>query len=67
MIINKLKEKKFQKKIHVRQSMAEAVDTAYTLAQPGTNILLSPAATSFGLFVNEFDRGNSFRKAVSNL
>ena len=67
MIINKLKEKKFQKKIHVTQSMAEAVDTAYALAQPGTNILLSPAATSFGLFVNEFDRGNSFRKAVSNL
>ncbi len=29
--------------------------------------VLSPGATSFGMFVNEFDRGNSFKKAVIDL
>lgn len=29
--------------------------------------VLSPGATSFGMFLNEFDRGNSFKKAVIDL
>lgn len=45
-------------------SMHEAVKQAYILAQPGDVVLLSPAATSFGLFQHEFDRGNQFRKEV---
>lgn len=67
IIIKKLEENIFQKKIHICQSMPEAVDKAYSLAKPGTNILLSPAATSFGLYINEFDRGNSFRQIVFEL
>jgi UDP-N-acetylmuramoylalanine--D-glutamate ligase len=67
IILKKLAENNFQKEIHICQSMPEAVQKAYSLAKPGTNILLSPAATSFGLFINEFDRGNSFRQAVSRL
>ena len=30
-------------------------------------LLLSPGAASFGLFINEFDRGNQFIKAVMEL
>jgi len=67
MIISNLEENNFQKKIHICQSLPEAVKKAYSLAKPGTNILLSPAATSFGLFINEFDRGRVFRQAVSEL
>jgi len=37
------------------------------LWQEGYIILLSPAAASFGLFKNEFDRGEQFKKTVKNL
>ena len=40
--------------------MAEAVDRALELARPGDAVLLSPACASFGLFSNEFDRGDQF-------
>lgn len=48
-------------------SMAEAVKMAKDLAQRGDVVLLSPGATSFGLFQHEFDRGNQFRRAVKSL
>jgi UDP-N-acetylmuramoylalanine--D-glutamate ligase len=48
-------------------SMEEAVAMAAKLAQPGEIVLLSPGATSFGLFVHEFDRGDKFRQAVMGL
>lgn len=40
--------------------MAQAVDRALGLARPGDALLLSPACASFGLFTNEFDRGDQF-------
>lgn len=45
-------------------SMQDAVEKASQLAQTGDTVLLSPGATSFGLFQHEFDRGNQFREAV---
>lgn len=48
-------------------SMAEAVRVAATLVQPGGVVLLSPACASFGLFRDEFDRGDQFRQAVHRL
>lgn len=33
----------------------------------GGNLLLSPAAASFGMFLNEFDRGEQFNQIVRNL
>jgi UDP-N-acetylmuramoylalanine--D-glutamate ligase len=48
-------------------SMAKAVEFASRGAAPGDVVLLSPGAASFGLFKNEFDRGNQFREAVSAL
>lgn len=48
-------------------SMKEAVHQAYTLAQPGDTVLLSPACASFDLFKNYEDRGDQFREAVRGL
>jgi len=36
-------------------------------AQPGDVVLLSPGATSFNLFQNEFDRGRKFNQAVEEV
>lgn len=48
-------------------SMKEAVELAKKSAKRGDVILLSPACTSFGMFDNEFDRGDQFRKIVNSL
>ena len=48
-------------------SMAEAVQKARELAQPGDTVLLSPGCASFGMFKNEFDRGDQFREIVQSL
>jgi UDP-N-acetylmuramoylalanine--D-glutamate ligase len=51
----------------VVDSMEKAVELARLVADSGDVILLSPGAASFGLFANEFDRGNKFKEAVKNL
>jgi UDP-N-acetylmuramoylalanine--D-glutamate ligase len=47
--------------------MVEAVSAAKRAARPGDAILLSPGCASFGLFRDEFDRGDRFREAVATL
>lgn len=53
--------------IAVVETMAKAVELASRGATSGDIVLLSPGATSFGLFKNEFDRGEQFCKAVDEL
>ncbi len=48
-------------------NLAEAVKRAYELSLPGDTILLSPGCASFGMFINEFDRGEQFKKIVNQL
>ena len=48
-------------------SMEKAVVRAKNIAGPSDVVLLSPGAASFGLFLNEFDRGDKFREAVEGL
>lgn len=48
-------------------SMDEAVGSAYEGARAGDIVLLSPGFASFGLFKNEFDRGDQFVRAVESL
>lgn len=45
-------------------SMQEALDAARDLAESGDVVLLSPGCASFGMFRNEFDRGEQFRQIV---
>lgn len=46
-------------------AMAAAVDAATIIAQPGDAIALVPGCASFGMFRNEFDRGNQFKNAFA--
>jgi UDP-N-acetylmuramoylalanine--D-glutamate ligase len=46
---------------------AYAIARARAAAAPGDVVLLSPGFTSFGMFLNEFDRGDQFRALVQNL
>jgi UDP-N-acetylmuramoylalanine--D-glutamate ligase len=48
-------------------TMAVAFEAARAAAASGDIILLSPGATSFGIFKNEYDRGDQFREAVEDL
>jgi UDP-N-acetylmuramoylalanine--D-glutamate ligase len=50
----------------VVNSMAEAVGFAKEVARDGDVVLLSPGAASFGIFKNEFDRGDQFRELVKS-
>ena len=63
------KREKSTSRISVQEagSMAQAVSMAHTLGAKGDYVLLSPGAASFGLFSNEFDRGDQFVEAVKGL
>lgn len=52
---------------HDASSMIDAVKIAANLAKAGDTVLLSPGATSFGLFLHEFDRGDAFNRAVKGV
>ncbi|WP_421840300.1 UDP-N-acetylmuramoyl-L-alanine--D-glutamate ligase [Marinobacter algicola] len=47
--------------------IADAVQTAKKLAQPGDRVLLSPACASFDMFRDYGDRGDRFRQQVEGL
>lgn len=49
------------------QSMQEAVNEAYKMAEPGETVLLSPCCASFDLFKSYEDRGDQFKECVRNL
>ena len=55
------------KNIHDVSSMQEAVEKASKLTQKGDVVILSPGASSFNMFKNEFDRGNQFVEAIKKL
>lgn len=48
-------------------SMQAAVEAAAAATQPGDIVILSPGCASFGLFRNEFHRGDMFRAAVAEI
>jgi len=55
------------KPIEVVDNMKKAFKKAKNLSQKGDIILLSPGAASFGVFKNEYDRGEQFVKLVKQL
>lgn len=48
-------------------TMEAVIEAARRAAVPGDVVLLSPGCASFGLFRDEFDRGEQFRKVVTAL
>lgn len=44
-----------------------ALRAAVAATPDGGTVLFSPAATSFGMFAHEFDRGRAFKRAVAEL
>lgn len=48
-------------------SLKEAVNKALSFCKKGDVLLFSPAFASFGLFKNEFDRGDKFNKLIKGL
>jgi UDP-N-acetylmuramoylalanine--D-glutamate ligase len=49
------------------QNLESAVKILYKQAEKGDVILLSPGSASFGIFKNEFDRGEQFNDIVESL
>ncbi len=49
------------------QSMEDAVNESYKMAESGETVLLSPCCASFDLFINYEDRGKQFKNCVRNL
>ncbi len=47
--------------------LAQAVQAARSFAQPGAAVVLSPGCASFGMFRNEFHRGEAFCQIVQAL
>jgi UDP-N-acetylmuramoylalanine--D-glutamate ligase len=66
-IFSALKKYLNPEKIILASNLKIGVEAALQKAQPNEIILLSPAAASFGMFKNEFDRGDQFNTAVKNL
>jgi UDP-N-acetylmuramoylalanine--D-glutamate ligase len=48
-------------------TMEKAVDKAKELADEGDMVILCPGASSFNMFINEFDRGEKFIDYVNSL
>lgn len=63
--LERLNERRFP--VFFARSMEEAVRSAHASAVPGDTVLLSPGFASFGLFKNEFDRGDQFTNVVNML
>jgi UDP-N-acetylmuramoylalanine--D-glutamate ligase len=47
--------------------LENAANAALELAAPGDRIALSPGCASFGMFLNEFDRGRKWKETVKRL
>jgi UDP-N-acetylmuramoylalanine--D-glutamate ligase len=53
--------------IHERDTLEEAVRSAHAEAKPGDTVLLSPGCSSFDMFRDYADRGDTFKRAYRSL
>jgi UDP-N-acetylmuramoylalanine--D-glutamate ligase len=64
---DRLIEEGVKKDFQIVDKMMDAVKHAYEVSKPSGTVLLSPGFASFGMFKNEFHRGNEFRRIVREL
>jgi UDP-N-acetylmuramoylalanine--D-glutamate ligase len=62
-----LEQYTFSTPTQVVASLQEAFESAMLCASKGDSVVLSPAFASFGMFKNEYDRGEQFTRFVANL
>lgn len=65
-LIEALKEKSFTDYV-LSDSINAAVNLAHESASEGDVVLFTPAFASFGMFQNEYDRGDKYNQAVKGL
>jgi UDP-N-acetylmuramoylalanine--D-glutamate ligase len=53
--------------VPIFNSLKEAVEDAFAHTESGACMLFSPAFASFGMFKNEFDRGDQFNESIHSL
>lgn len=51
----------------IYDSVSDAVHAAVEIVEEGDTVVLSPAFASFGMFKNEYDRGDQFDTVIKNL
>jgi UDP-N-acetylmuramoylalanine--D-glutamate ligase len=66
-LVKELKKINFNKTLVFVDSINEAFKQAQYILDKGDVFLLSPGAASFGMFKNEYDRGDQFIKQVEKL
>jgi UDP-N-acetylmuramoylalanine--D-glutamate ligase len=54
-------------RVHYADHLAEAVKLAAEVTPEGKSCVMSPAAASYGIFKNFEERGDAFKKLVSEL
>ena len=54
-------------RVHYAQHLDEAVKLASEITPEGSSCVLSPASASYGIFKNFEERGDAFKKLVSEL
>jgi len=54
-------------KSEIASSLADAVERAHAVAEPGEVVLFSPGTSSFDMFKSYADRGDQFRALVQTL
>ncbi|MBO5104565.1 MAG: UDP-N-acetylmuramoyl-L-alanine--D-glutamate ligase [Ruminococcus sp.] len=54
-------------RVHYVQHLDDAVKLAHEITPSGTSCVLSPASASYGIFKNFEERGDAFKKLVSEL
>lgn len=66
-ILPKLSSDLKEKLTGPHEVFGEAIKAAFSMAEPGDYVILSPGAASFNMFKNEFDRGEQFNSLVKEL
>jgi len=63
----RLLQEGIKKPYRLFDNLGDAVHFAYKVTDPSETVLLSPGFASFGMFLNEFERGNQFKEIVNQL